>query len=185
MSDVLAHLKEVESSITGLPGWRVEYTTLLALFSFFKGVMYRDLEENTDKATAHPLVRAHGRQSPQFVSCLLTLAEAARMNQDVGPSQRFLRRAGRLLEGNHSPDYAECLFHEKTLTSVEANTRADGEDLLREAASVAIRAETTPFPLEQANEALTRLKAGEIDGTGVLVIDPVEPGPDENPSSAV
>src|SRR2546423_1144269 len=32
------------------------------------------------------LVRAHGRHSPQFVSCLLTLAEAARMNRDMDRS---------------------------------------------------------------------------------------------------
>jgi alcohol dehydrogenase, propanol-preferring len=66
--------------------------------------------------------------------------------------------------------YAECLFHEKTLTSVEANTRADGEALLREAAAVPIRPEVTPFPLEAANEALARLKDDGLDGTGVLTV---------------
>jgi alcohol dehydrogenase, propanol-preferring len=66
-------------------------------------------------------------------------------------------------------DYGECLFHERTLTSVEANTRADGEDLLREAAEIPIRPAVTPFPLDQANEVLIRLKKDGIDGTGVLV----------------
>jgi alcohol dehydrogenase, propanol-preferring len=66
--------------------------------------------------------------------------------------------------------YAECLFHEKTLTSVEANTRADGEALLREAAAVPISPEVTPFPLEAANEALARLKDDGLDGTGVLTV---------------
>jgi propanol-preferring alcohol dehydrogenase len=66
--------------------------------------------------------------------------------------------------------YAECLFHEKTLTSVEANTRADGEALLREAAAVPIRPEVTSFPLEAANEALARLKDDGLDGTGVLTV---------------
>lgn len=68
-------------------------------------------------------------------------------------------------------DYAECLFHEKTLTSVEANTRADGEDLLREAAAVPVRPVTTAFALGAANEALGRLKSDQIEGTGVLVVD--------------
>ena len=40
-------------------------------------------------------------------------------------------------------DYGECLFHEKNLRSVEANTRADGEELLREAAEIPIRPEVT------------------------------------------
>src|SRR5581483_1124652 len=67
-------------------------------------------------------------------------------------------------------DYGPCLFHEKTLTSVEANTRADGEALLREAADVPIRPALTRFPLHEANEALARLRADRIDGTAVLVV---------------
>ncbi len=66
-------------------------------------------------------------------------------------------------------DYESCLFHEKNLRSVEANTRADGEALLRETAEIPIRPEVTTFPLAQANEALVRLKQGDVDGTGVLL----------------
>jgi propanol-preferring alcohol dehydrogenase len=68
-------------------------------------------------------------------------------------------------------DYQACLFHEKTLTSVEANTRADGEALLREAAAIPLRPAVTVFPLAQANEALIRLKEDRLEGTGVLVPD--------------
>jgi propanol-preferring alcohol dehydrogenase len=68
-------------------------------------------------------------------------------------------------------DYGTCLFHEKTLTSVEANTRADGEALFREAAGIPIRPAVTPFPLSQANEALVRLKEDRLEATGVLVPD--------------
>jgi propanol-preferring alcohol dehydrogenase len=67
-------------------------------------------------------------------------------------------------------DYAACLFHEKNLRSVEANTRADGEDLLREAAEIPIRPKLTTFPLEQAGEALIALKEDRINGTGVLML---------------
>ena len=67
--------------------------------------------------------------------------------------------------------YEECLFHEKTLRSVEANTRLDGEELLREAAEIPIRPEVTVFPLDEANAALIRLKEDRLDGTGVLVPD--------------
>jgi propanol-preferring alcohol dehydrogenase len=66
--------------------------------------------------------------------------------------------------------YEPHLFHEKTLTSVEANTRADGEALLREAAAIPIRPAVTAFRLAEANEALIRLKDDRLDGTGVLVV---------------
>jgi propanol-preferring alcohol dehydrogenase len=66
-------------------------------------------------------------------------------------------------------DYESCLFHEKKLRSVEANTRADGERLLHEAFAAGIRPRVTTFALEHANEALVRLKNDEIDGSAVLV----------------
>jgi len=68
-------------------------------------------------------------------------------------------------------DYETHLFHEKNLRSVEANTREDGRNLLREAAEVPVRARVTPFTLEEANEALIRLKNDQIDGSAVLVMD--------------
>lgn len=66
--------------------------------------------------------------------------------------------------------YADCLFHEKTLTSVEANTRADGEALLREAAEVPVRPVTSTAPLEAANDVLGRLRADRIEGTAILLV---------------
>jgi propanol-preferring alcohol dehydrogenase len=65
-------------------------------------------------------------------------------------------------------EYEPCLFHEKTLTSVEANTREDGRGLLAEAAAVPVAARVTEFALEEANEALIRLKRDGIDGSAVL-----------------
>ena len=67
-----------------------------------------------------------------------------------------------MLAGIHMSDvpsmgYDDCLFHEKTLTSVESNTRTDGEELLREAARLPLRPRVTSFPLADANEALTAL----------------------------
>jgi alcohol dehydrogenase, propanol-preferring len=63
------------------------------------------------------------------------------------------------------------LLTRRRLRSVEANTRADGEDLLGKAAAVPIRPTVTPFTIAQANEALIRLKADQLDGTGVLVLE--------------
>lgn len=89
---------------------------------------------------------------------------------------RNVRKAGTVaLAGIHmSPipamEYEPCLFHEKILRSVEANTRADGVELLAEAAAAGIRPRVTTFPLAEANEALVRLADDRIDGSGVLVV---------------
>ena len=68
-------------------------------------------------------------------------------------------------------NYERELFHEKTLRSVTANTRADGEDLLRVAAEIPIVPKTTVFPLADANRALQQLKHDAISGTGVLIME--------------
>jgi len=68
-------------------------------------------------------------------------------------------------------DYETDLFYERAVRSVTANTRADGEALLREAARARVRLATTEFPLEVANQALELLKVGAISGTGVLLTD--------------
>ena len=67
-------------------------------------------------------------------------------------------------------DYERELFYERNLRSVTANTRVDGEGLLREAAAIPIRPRVTTFPLEEANRALQLLRSDQLDGTGVLLI---------------
>ncbi len=94
----------------------------------------------------------------------------------VPPALRALKKGGTLaLAGIHMTDipamrYGECLFHEKNLRSVTANTRQDGEELLAEAARIPIRPKVTLFPLASANRALRELKADHISGTGVLTL---------------
>jgi alcohol dehydrogenase, propanol-preferring len=68
-------------------------------------------------------------------------------------------------------DYERHLFHEKNLRTVTANTRKDGEELLRLAAEIPLRPKTTRFPLEDANRALQQLKRDGIRGSGVLVVE--------------
>jgi propanol-preferring alcohol dehydrogenase len=88
---------------------------------------------------------------------------------------RNLARGGTLaLAGIHMTpvpalDYARELFHERQVRSVTANTRADGEELLAEAARIPIRPETTAFDLPDANRALELLKHGGFPGSGVLL----------------
>ena len=67
-------------------------------------------------------------------------------------------------------DYGRYLFQERNLRSVTANTREDGQELLKLAAEIPLRTHTQEFPLEQANEALQALKQDRINGAAVLRI---------------
>ncbi len=62
------------------------------------------------------------------------------------------------------------LWGERTVRSVANLTRRDGEEFLALAPRVPVRTEVEPFPLERANEALDRLRAGEVRGAAVLVV---------------
>ena len=48
-------------------------------------------------------------------------------------------------------------------------TRRDGEDFLALAPRVPVRTTVQTFPLAEANEALNRLRAGQIRGAAVLM----------------
>ena len=61
------------------------------------------------------------------------------------------------------------VWHERALCSVANLTRRDGEEFLQLAPRIPIRTETQAFPLEQANEALARLREGRLQGAAVLV----------------
>ena len=63
----------------------------------------------------------------------------------------------------------ELLWGERSIRSVANLTRQDGEELLALAPRVAVRTEIETFPLERANEALERLRRGELRGSAVLV----------------
>ncbi len=78
--------------------------------------------------------------------------------------------AGIYVSGIPPLDYARDLFEERTLTSVTANTREDGRELLEVAAEIPIRPRTRVWDLERANEALLRLKEGRFAGSGVLAV---------------
>ena len=62
------------------------------------------------------------------------------------------------------------LWNERVITSVANLTRRDSEEFLEIAPRVPVKTKIEIFPLEEANVALTRSRAGELDGTAVLVI---------------
>jgi propanol-preferring alcohol dehydrogenase len=62
------------------------------------------------------------------------------------------------------------LWEERTIRSVANLTRQDGEEFLKIAPQVPVRTEVTPYPLENANQALDDLRSGKLDGAAVLTI---------------
>jgi alcohol dehydrogenase, propanol-preferring len=74
-------------------------------------------------------------------------------------------------------DYQRHLFQERTLTSVTANTRGDGEAFLDVAARIPIRLTTTAYPLAKADEALADLAHDRVTGAAVLRVAGTPPAP--------
>lgn len=94
----------------------------------------------------------------------------------VPEALRVLDKGGTLaLGGIHMSPIPEMpydlLWYERTIQSVANSTRQDVIDLLDVAAEVQVKTETETFELEQANEALRRLKQSEINGAGVIVLE--------------
>ena len=76
--------------------------------------------------------------------------------------------AGIWLSAVPALDYAAELFQERRLRSVTANTRADGEEFLRLARRLGVRATTHGYPMADAPAALADLAAGRFGGAAVL-----------------
>ncbi|HIJ65962.1 MAG TPA: zinc-dependent alcohol dehydrogenase family protein [Candidatus Hydrogenedentes bacterium] len=111
---------------------------------------------------------------PQKVDSAIIFAPAGHL---VPPALETVRKGGTLaLAGVYMTDvpamnYEKHLFYERDLRSVTANCRQDGRELLAEAAEIPIRPHTTTYPLAEANRALQDLKADQINGSGVLVVE--------------
>jgi propanol-preferring alcohol dehydrogenase len=85
-----------------------------------------------------------------------------------------VRKGGRVVcAGIHMSDIPsfpyDLLWGERMVSSVANLTRADGRSFMAVAARVKLRPVVERFPLAQANEALARLRAGELRGAAVLV----------------
>ena len=96
----------------------------------------------------------------------------------VPAALRHVRKGGSVVcAGIHMSDIPafpyERLWGERTIRSVANLTRADGDEFLALAPNVPVRAAVETFPLEEANAALDRLRAGELQGSAVLVVHPV------------
>ncbi len=64
----------------------------------------------------------------------------------------------------------ELLWNERVVRSVANLTRRDGEEFMALAPEIPVRTEVEEHPLEDANEALDRMRRGDIRGAAVLRI---------------
>jgi propanol-preferring alcohol dehydrogenase len=65
----------------------------------------------------------------------------------------------------------DLLWGERSICSVANLTRKDAAEFMEIAPRVPVRTTTQPFALEQANEALSQLRSGKLQGAAVLLFD--------------
>ena len=93
----------------------------------------------------------------------------------IPPMMEHLRRGGTLslagiyLDRVPEMDYDRHLFQEKRIVSTTANTRADARELLTLAARLGVKTDVEVYPLEEANEALLRLKEGRLQAQAAVL----------------
>ena len=110
---------------------------------------------------------------PEELDAAIIFAPAGEL---VPAALRALARGGVVVcAGIHMSDIPsfpyELLWEERVVRSVANLTRRDGEEFLALAPRVPVRTEVEEFPLEQANDALERLRRGQIRGAAVLRVD--------------
>jgi len=114
---------------------------------------------------------ASGETPPQPLDAAIIFAPAGEL---VPLALKAVRKGGRVVcAGIHMSDLPSLpyslLWEERQLVSVANLTRQDGLDFLALAPRIGIVTRTTPYPLQQANQALADLRAGRFEGAAVLV----------------
>jgi len=103
--------------------------------------------------------------------------DAALIFAPVGPlmveALKVVRKGGTVVSGGiHMSDIPSfpysLMWEERVLRAVANLTRRDGEELLALAPQIPIETHTERLPLEEAQTALDRLRAGEVEGAFVL-----------------
>ncbi len=92
----------------------------------------------------------------------------------VPAALKAVRKGGVVVTGGiHMSDIPtfpyELLWEERVVRSVANLTRADAREFLSLAPKVPVKTTVVPMPLARANEALSRLRHGELTGAAVLI----------------
>jgi propanol-preferring alcohol dehydrogenase len=87
---------------------------------------------------------------------------------------KAVRKGGRVVcAGIHMSDIPSFpyrdLWEERSILSVANLTREDGREFMELAATTPLQSRTTSYPLAMANEALSALRGGKIEGAAVLI----------------
>lgn len=111
------------------------------------------------------------QQPPELLDAALIFAPVGAL---VPAALAAVRKGGVVVCGgihmSDIPSFAyRLLWEERIIRSVANLTRQDGDELLEVAPQVPVHTEVVPFPLEEANEALNRLRSGKLQGAAVLV----------------
>ena len=109
---------------------------------------------------------------PEELDAVIVFAPAGEL---VPAALRHVRKGGVVVcAGIHMSDIPsfpyELLWGERVVRSVANLTRSDGEEFLSLAPTIPVRTEVETFELEQANDALDRLRRGTLRGAAVLVL---------------
>ena len=121
---------------------------------------------------AHSAVRADERP-PELLDAAIIFAPAGELVPDALEaldSNGTLAIAGIHMSTIPPLDYDRHLFRERTVCSVTANTRADGEEFLALADRLSLTVTTVPYDLDDAPRALADLAADRIEGAAVLLV---------------
>jgi propanol-preferring alcohol dehydrogenase len=114
-----------------------------------------------------------GERAPEPIDAAILFAPVGQL---VPAALETVAKGGTVVcAGIHMSDIPSfpyrILWQERSIRSVANLTRRDAEEFLELAPRVPVRTEVVPFPLESANEALRRLRAGELRGAAVLVME--------------
>ena len=115
---------------------------------------------------------ASDAQAPEPLDAAIIFAPVGAL---VPAALRAVAKGGTVVcAGIHMSDIPslpyERLWEERVLRSVANLTRRDGAEFLALAPRVPVRTEVEAYPLERANEALERLRAGTVRGAAVLQV---------------
>ena len=109
-------------------------------------------------------------EAPEELDAAIIFAPAGEL---VATALRALARGGVVVcAGIHMSDIPsfpyEILWGERSVRSVANLTRADGEEFMRIAPQVPVRAQVQEYALTDANHALSDLRGGRVRGAAVL-----------------
>ncbi len=108
---------------------------------------------------------------PQELDCAIIFAPVGAL---VPTALRAVRKGGRVVcAGIHMSDIPSfpysLLWEEREVLSVANLTRTDGEEFFAIVPKAGIGTQTVAYPLVRANEALSDLRSGRLQGAAVLV----------------